>query len=289
MDNHGSHLTWDFLEFCEKHHIIAFCFPPHTTHLLQPLDGKDFQVYKHFYRKNNNAMVQWGGSVKEKRDFMRDIYGIRLQAFKDRTIRSSFADRGIYPFKPKVVLDPLKEALPSIPVLKIHESTPPLSSSATNSPPQTVQKLRRYVRKVKDGLEKIEEQLDIISPKMTKRLGHIFEGSLVQAELNAQREDDIQRILRNREHLKVKKTKRRVNIGGPLSIKDANRRIEARDAEEIQKQWRRVRKLPVPQVADTASTGTNAVQISGSSTGDDFIATEEVNGLHFYMDSTGRR
>lgn len=58
IDNHGSHLTWDFLQFCENHHIIPFCFPPHTTHLLQPLDGNAFQAYKHFYRKNNNAMVQ---------------------------------------------------------------------------------------------------------------------------------------------------------------------------------------------------------------------------------------
>lgn len=225
---------------------------------------------------------------------MRDIHKIRLQTFKDRTIRSSFIDRGIYPLKPEVVIDPLKEALPSIPVLKIHkgtpeapEGTPPLSSSATNSPPQTLPKLRRHVNKINRTITKLKEQIDAIDPKMTKQLGNIFEGSLVQAELNAQREDDIQRILSNREHLKVKKTKRRINARGPLSLKDANRRIEARDAEEIQQAWRRARKLPVAQDENAAFSANDTVQASENTAGDDFIATDEATGLGFYMDSTG--
>jgi hypothetical protein len=38
FDGHGSHLTPEFLDFCWQHHIRPFQLPPHTTHLLQPLD-----------------------------------------------------------------------------------------------------------------------------------------------------------------------------------------------------------------------------------------------------------
>ncbi|KAJ5873642.1 uncharacterized protein N7473_013201 [Penicillium subrubescens] len=39
FDNHGSHLTREWLEFCDEHGILCFPFPPHTTDILQPLDG----------------------------------------------------------------------------------------------------------------------------------------------------------------------------------------------------------------------------------------------------------
>lgn len=44
MDNHGSHLTFEFVNFCEDHQIIPYCFIPHTTHICQPLDDVPFQV-----------------------------------------------------------------------------------------------------------------------------------------------------------------------------------------------------------------------------------------------------
>lgn len=50
FDGHGSHLTFEFLEFCERKDILPVCFPPHTTHLVQPLDGKPFLVYKQRFR-----------------------------------------------------------------------------------------------------------------------------------------------------------------------------------------------------------------------------------------------
>src|SRR5450755_1980513 len=37
-DDHGSHEHYDFIEYCWKHYIIPYPLPPHTTHLMQPLD-----------------------------------------------------------------------------------------------------------------------------------------------------------------------------------------------------------------------------------------------------------
>ena len=38
VDGHGSHVTMDFLEYCNRQRIILAIFPPHSTHTLQPLD-----------------------------------------------------------------------------------------------------------------------------------------------------------------------------------------------------------------------------------------------------------
>ena len=38
IDGHGSHLTLDFIDLARANDIIVYCLPPHTTHVLQPLD-----------------------------------------------------------------------------------------------------------------------------------------------------------------------------------------------------------------------------------------------------------
>ena len=38
LDGHVSHINYKFLRYYEQNDIIVFCLPPHSTHLLQPLD-----------------------------------------------------------------------------------------------------------------------------------------------------------------------------------------------------------------------------------------------------------
>jgi hypothetical protein len=45
MNGYDSHCTLDFIQYCHSHKIIPFCLPPHTTHLLQPLDVVLFSAY----------------------------------------------------------------------------------------------------------------------------------------------------------------------------------------------------------------------------------------------------
>jgi len=35
---HVPHINYKFLKYSEQNDIIVFCFPAHSTHLLQPLD-----------------------------------------------------------------------------------------------------------------------------------------------------------------------------------------------------------------------------------------------------------
>jgi hypothetical protein len=38
LDGHESHLTQDFKDYCKENDILTLCMPPHSSHILQPLD-----------------------------------------------------------------------------------------------------------------------------------------------------------------------------------------------------------------------------------------------------------
>jgi hypothetical protein len=47
MDGHGSHITANVIAFCIEHAIDLLILPPHTSHVLQPLDVSMFSPLKH--------------------------------------------------------------------------------------------------------------------------------------------------------------------------------------------------------------------------------------------------
>jgi DDE superfamily endonuclease len=49
-NGYGSHDTGEFKQLAEDNNIILYMFPPHLTHLLQPLDVGCFQTYMHFHK-----------------------------------------------------------------------------------------------------------------------------------------------------------------------------------------------------------------------------------------------
>ena len=38
LDGHGSHVTMEFIKYCDDNRILLATYPPHLTHTLQPLD-----------------------------------------------------------------------------------------------------------------------------------------------------------------------------------------------------------------------------------------------------------
>jgi hypothetical protein len=60
LDGHGSHGTPEFDQFCSQNSIIILCMPPHSSHLLQPLDVSCFSVLKHFYGQAVSELMRVG-------------------------------------------------------------------------------------------------------------------------------------------------------------------------------------------------------------------------------------
>jgi hypothetical protein len=49
LDGDGSHLTMDFIKYCDANKIPLIIFPPHSTHSLQPLDVVMFKLLSTAY------------------------------------------------------------------------------------------------------------------------------------------------------------------------------------------------------------------------------------------------
>jgi len=77
LDGFGSHLTKQFLDYCDHDKIIVFCLPPHTSHVLQPLDVVVFQPYKHYHAEAVEAATRLGCGEFDKAEFLDQIDAIR--------------------------------------------------------------------------------------------------------------------------------------------------------------------------------------------------------------------
>ena len=109
LDGHASHTRPAFISRCYELKIIPFCLPPHSTHLLQPLDVCVFGPYKHYHSIVVENGVRCGIYNFGKDDFLAAQPLIKKEAFKKSTIRSAFKKSGIFPLDPKKVLDRLRD------------------------------------------------------------------------------------------------------------------------------------------------------------------------------------
>ena len=115
LDGYGSHHTLEFVNYCDENGIIPFTFPPHTTHISQPLDVTVFQQYKHYHTKAINIAVHDGHIQITKVEFLATISNIRFKTFKKSTIYSAFTKTHLIPFNLEVVLQKIKQTTLSPP------------------------------------------------------------------------------------------------------------------------------------------------------------------------------
>jgi flagellar biosynthesis GTPase FlhF len=90
VDGHSSHVTIDFLNYCNNHKILVAVYPPHSTHRLQPLDVGMF-------------------GPLAKGDFFELFWRAWGTAFRKETIISSFKASGISPPNPEVILQKFQQ------------------------------------------------------------------------------------------------------------------------------------------------------------------------------------
>jgi len=156
FDGHEAHKTHEFLSYCVK--IIPFFLRPHTSHICQPLDVSVFQPYKHFHGEVIGTLYRNGISNITKVDFIVKLEQIRVSTFKVRTIRSAFANSGLYPYNPSIVIDRLREKTPP---KTSPEAITAMIQGATEgcvSPTLAIQKLGMAALASFHGMELLEQQ-----------------------------------------------------------------------------------------------------------------------------------
>ena len=65
VDGHSSHIDLEVSKFCSENQILLYCLPPHSSHLLQPLDVGFFRSLKAAWGKecNRYRAKEFGSSV----------------------------------------------------------------------------------------------------------------------------------------------------------------------------------------------------------------------------------
>jgi hypothetical protein len=71
LDSHGSHITMDFINYCNQNKILLAMLPPYLTYTLQPLNVVMFKPLLTAYSKELTIHLYNGQglSVIKKGDF----------------------------------------------------------------------------------------------------------------------------------------------------------------------------------------------------------------------------
>ena len=254
FDGHGSHLTWQFLHLREQWNIIPFFSPPHTTHIVQPLDGSPFRALNERFRAKNNMIAQWEGDPQGTDFFFREITGVRQQAMKSRTIRKVFADRGIYPFNPVPVIERLDSATTPTPELywPTGDTPPPQSFSIPSSPPKSATQVRRSQEK----MSRIADR-EAIQPDTRRQINRL-------SRLVVQMAEEISLLTSTIQHppirSKARKSQQPIGKFGALTTKDANRQIAKRKEKDDNASVWKARKIAPPSLVSTSKPATGEAE-----------------------------
>jgi hypothetical protein len=110
-DGYRSHMNIQALDAFASGGVIAYTIPAHTSGTTQPLDVAVFGPFKSYLNDTMSRRYRSElGAVYDEFDFCAMLRTAFLHAFTSDTIRSAFANTGIWPFNPEVLL---RKAMPA--------------------------------------------------------------------------------------------------------------------------------------------------------------------------------
>jgi hypothetical protein len=104
LDGHESHHSTDFEVYCKDNDIITLCMPPHSSHILQPLDVGCFGPLKRAYGGQIEKRVRAGTTHISKEDFFPAFLAAFQQTMTVQNIQGGFRGAGLVPHDPESVI-----------------------------------------------------------------------------------------------------------------------------------------------------------------------------------------
>jgi hypothetical protein len=235
LDGHGSHLTMDFIEYCDRNRILLAIYPPHSTHTLQPLDVVMFKPLSSAYSAEVAAFMErsQGLTSMTKRDFYPMFIAAWEASFKEATILKAFEATGLSPFNPEVILKRFHQPAQS------GQSSDTDSSALSASNWRKVESLLRQV---------VANRNDPRAQKLSRAFHRIsVQKSLLVHEAQGLRQALInERTRRKRGKALPLRTDEEYHGGAvfysPGKVKDARDRLHQQELEEEQQRLQKVEK-----------------------------------------------
>jgi len=165
--------------------------PPHSSHLLQPLDVSYFAAVKKAYSQGVEDLIRHHTHHVDTVDFLTIYKDVHTQALSSSNIQSGFAATSLIPHDPERVLLKISIQLASTP--------PPaaVSSGSTSTPvkpPQSIRQLQRelqYINKQQSKLANRQESPLAAISQLINRLAEGLESGLHQTLILKQQVADL--------------------------------------------------------------------------------------------------
>jgi hypothetical protein len=107
LDGHESHNSLEFQELCQQNNIYTLRMPPHSSHLLQPLDVGCFSPLKRAYSREIESLIRDHINHVTKLEFLPAVKAAYDRSFTPANIQSAFQGAGLVPLQPDTVLSKL--------------------------------------------------------------------------------------------------------------------------------------------------------------------------------------
>jgi hypothetical protein len=220
LDGHSSHQTAEFDDFCRENAIICLCMPPHTSHLLQPLDVGVFGPLKRAYGKLVEGMMVAGNNHIDKEDFLHLYPPAREAVFTQSNICNGFKGAGLKPLDKDQVLEKI--------TFQLRTPTPPPlltdgSISSTFQTPQNPRQLNHKVRSLQRSLQKRK-----LSSSPVSHIQHLERAAQMAMNMNLLLQQEIKVLRAENERKMKKKARKRASLGNDLfiSVQEGRDRIQ---------------------------------------------------------------
>jgi hypothetical protein len=116
LNSHESHSSIDFYQLCEEKKIITLCMPPHSSHLLQPLNVSCFAPLKKAYRCQAEKLMRNKITYITKTEFLPCFIAAQNVLITKSNILEGFRGASLVPFNLDAVIS----------MLDVRLRTPPL-------------------------------------------------------------------------------------------------------------------------------------------------------------------
>jgi hypothetical protein len=90
LDGHESHLNQNFKDYCLEHKILTLCMPPHSSHVLQPLDVVCFLPLKRKYSQRIRDLARQRIFHINKEGFLPAFRDAFFDMFTEANCRKAF-------------------------------------------------------------------------------------------------------------------------------------------------------------------------------------------------------
>jgi hypothetical protein len=215
LDGHESHMSAEFNQYCKDNKIIPISMPPHSSHLVQPLDVALFRPLKHAYGGEISNFIRASINHITKSEFFIAFKAAHNKTFTGDNIKAAFRGAGIVPWDPDSVISKLdvriRTPVPSVPV------SPQQWESQTPSNAQQTVKQSSFIK------GRISAHQGSSPTPIMEAVDRMAKGAQAMAHSITLMSEQIRTLQEaNKTLAKRRKAKRtRVQLGGALSIEES--------------------------------------------------------------------